>query len=150
MPVYKLLLLTAATLSLAWAPAPFPRPDRGKRGLEKLHGTWRRVHCSLHGKPVQMGEMTVEIVGDRMTILLPNKPKSEWTITLDATKKLKVFDFTGRPGPARGHCFLGVFRLDGDTLTVCSSTKGAAGVRPTSLDGSGHGVLLQAFTRLKR
>jgi uncharacterized protein (TIGR03067 family) len=148
--LYKLLLLAAATLSLAFTPAPFPRPSRSKKELNLLQGEWVRIQTTLNGKPTQSGPMTVLIVGDRMTVLLPTRPRSDWRITLDATKDLKVFDFTGLPGPAKGHAFPGVYRLEGDTLTICSSTKGAASHRPTNLDGGGDSVLLQVFKRAGR
>src|SRR5207249_4888557 len=65
----SLLFLATAVLSLAFAPAPFPRP--GKRGdtnesdLKKLQGAWTRVQLGIGTQP-GADNCAVTITGTRL------------------------------------------------------------------------------------
>lgn len=42
-----------------------------------------------------------------------------FTIALDPEKDPRAFDLTGRDGPNVGRVFKGIYKLSGDTLTMC-------------------------------
>src|SRR3954463_13989149 len=113
----SLFFLATAVLSLAFAPAPFPRP--GKRGdtnegdLKKLQGAWVRVQLGISMQPGP-DNCAVTISGTRLQF--PSKDDA-WTLTLVATKKPKQID--ARRVSNQKDVFQGVYRLEGDTLTVC-------------------------------
>src|SRR5438876_567804 len=85
-------LLLAALLSLAFAPAPFPRPgkrDTSESDLKKMQGAWVRVKNTFHGRSQEANDTPVTITGMRMQFPAAS---DAWTITLDATKKPKTID----------------------------------------------------------
>jgi uncharacterized protein (TIGR03067 family) len=117
--MFRLVLLLAVGLSLAFAPAPFPRPakrDPNKEDLKKIQGTWQ-----------EPGGFVWVIRGSRLKFVVGGKTISEWQITLDAGKKPKQFDLHWRAGSGQGVSPLGIYRLQGDVLTVCFDDE----TRPT-------------------
>ena len=147
------LVLAVAVLALGFAPAPFPkppRPDGAKEELKKLEGTWLVVRRTRQGSPVpQRGVTTVVIAGDRLQFIVDGMVRTEWTITLDVTKTPRVFDRT-KVGKPPGVVLRGIYRLEGDTLTLCYRQEGTAAQRPTDFDASKPGAWLQVSTRKKR
>jgi uncharacterized protein (TIGR03067 family) len=145
-------LLGAAGLALAFAPAPFPKPDPSKAELKRLQGTWVQTLCTRGGTPVAVasqGELTVVIAGDRMTYNAAGGGGSEWVITLDARTKHRIMDLTG-VGRSAGNNFLGVYRLQGDTLTLCSRLATPPTTRPANLTDRQPGDWLEVFQRRRR
>jgi uncharacterized protein (TIGR03067 family) len=144
-------LLLAAAAALAFAPAPFPRParrvsDPNQEVLKKLQGTWITV-TRIAGGGV-MRNHTAVIAGDRVKYLLNGEVRTEWAITLDATKKPGVFDqrkVGGRVG--LGEVMPGIYRLEGDTLTICYRQNGTE--RPANFDGSQRDNWLDVMKRQK-
>jgi uncharacterized protein (TIGR03067 family) len=150
MRTYALLLL-AAVVSLGFAPAPLPnppRPEPSKEDLKKMQGAWVRVVLSNQagagGAVARDTTARVVIANNRMSYSVSGKVMSEWFITLDAKKAPKVFDneAVGREGPYRG-----IYRLEGDTLTICSRPGSTEKDRPTNLAGPRPGVVLEVLVR---
>jgi uncharacterized protein (TIGR03067 family) len=132
----RLLLIVFVVLLVGFAPTPFPKPkksDPSKDDLKKLQGEWVRT-CSI-------------IIADsRMTDTLAGKCQNTWAITLDASKMPKLLDIE-RKGATPPVTFVGIYRLKGDTLTLCSRWSKAEKDRPTDFDGSKPGVWLEVFRR---
>lgn len=148
----RVMPLLAALLSLALAPAPFPRskPDEeGKAALKALQGEWSRVRVTVSGVPhSEVGnETTVTITGDRMKYTNAGKASNEWTLRLDgkATTPARL-DRKGASAVVTGFDYLGIYRIEGDTFTLCSCYQ----ERPTEFGGAGRGVYLEVFERVKR
>jgi uncharacterized protein (TIGR03067 family) len=145
-------LLVAAGLSLGFAPAPLPKPPSGKRDLKKMQGVWAVTTYTVGGKPFGGPDegLRVEITGDRMRYTRGGKFLTEWTILLDPTRTPKVFDLRGvAGGRTPGMLLRGVYRLDGDTLTICSGLDEKTD-RPADLAGTAPGHRLEVLRRLKR
>jgi uncharacterized protein (TIGR03067 family) len=142
----RTVVLLASALSLAFAPAPFPRPDSSKSDLQKMQGEWTQVKFAVAGKPDTVRDFLVVVSGKRMKWVLAGKPFVEWAISLDGTKKPKEFDARGVAGSVKGALFRGVYRLEGDTLTICYR----AGERPTGIDSDKPSVWREQFRRVKR
>jgi uncharacterized protein (TIGR03067 family) len=139
-----------AALSLALAPAPFPRskPDEGKAALNVLQGEWSRVRVTVGGVPhSEVGnETTIVITGDRMKYANAGKPSNEWTLRLDGKAAPARLDRKGVSEVVAGFDYLGIYRIEGDTFTLCSCYQR----RPTEFGEAGRGVYLEVFERVKR
>jgi uncharacterized protein (TIGR03067 family) len=144
---YAALLLVGllAAAALAAAPAPFPRartPDPSKEDLRKIQGRW---YCAF---------ATVLIAGDQMTITRGNMHLDRFFIALDARESPKAISRT-RPGFSRtllggvtsGVTFRGVYRLEGDTLTICDRLSREETDRQTDFDPSKEGALFWVLKR---
>jgi uncharacterized protein (TIGR03067 family) len=143
----QLLFIAAAALSLAFAPAPFPRPGKrvtSESDLQRMQGTWVRVKLTIGGKPgVQNVAMT--ITGNRMQ--WPS-PSDAWVIKLDPSKNPRTID--QHHANNENSVFRGVYRWDGDTLIICCRQNATEQTRPTDFDGSKPEVWYQVFKRQKR
>jgi uncharacterized protein (TIGR03067 family) len=145
-----LLLLLAAVASLAFAPAPLPKPDPTKADWQKLQGKWVRLSFTVGGQPMQMKDTTTVVFsGNRLKYTGPTMSTHEWSINLDAKKKPKVLDMTGVQGGEKGVTYWGIYRLEGDTLTVCGFKGTNDSARPRDFNGFKPGVLIEIFKRLK-
>jgi uncharacterized protein (TIGR03067 family) len=145
--VHKRLTILALTgLSLAFAPAPFPRPDPGKNDLKKLQGVWQPIALTLEsGVPaVQFPWDRMEIVQDRMTYFKNGAPVCVWILTLDPRKTPKVLDVRAGEGPTAR--YEGVYQLRGSTLSICSAQPRNGG-RPECPTACKPGQLLEVFQR---
>jgi uncharacterized protein (TIGR03067 family) len=141
------LLLAAVVLSLAFAPAPFPRPgkrDTNESDLKKLQGGWLRVTMTLDGQ-FRQDNTPITIIQARMQFPAPT---DAWTLTLDATKKPKTIDARNVGNPQ--NVFYGIYQIEGDTLTICWRHNVTVDKRPTNFDRAAPGVWHQIYKRTKR
>jgi uncharacterized protein (TIGR03067 family) len=139
-----------AGLSLAFAPAPLPRPTTTQSELKKLQGEWVRLRVVTAGRetPQGAGVTTIVIQGNGLEYRTFGKP-TKWALTLDARKKPKVFDIRGVSDGMAKYVYWGVYRLEGDTLTVCSRMGGPESGRPADFDASKPAHYLEVFKRKK-
>src|SRR4051812_26155940 len=112
------LLAAASLLSLAFAPAPLPKPPRAldaQDDLKKLQGAWS-VIAGPTGKGRQpKDDMQVVFAGNRMTFRRGGAVVTDWTITLNAKATPKGIDMK-RVFPVAPLTILAVYGLDGDTF----------------------------------
>jgi uncharacterized protein (TIGR03067 family) len=129
---WRALILVAAMATLAAA------DDTSKNDLDVLQGTWQMQSVTSDGKEAPAAEIAKTrfvIAGNKLTPMEGDRKGPEFTITVDATKKPATLDLKG-VGQNRGEVH-GIYRLDGDTLTICSAEPPTA--RPedfTSTAGS--------------
>jgi uncharacterized protein (TIGR03067 family) len=157
----RALPLLAVLLSLAFAPAPppRPRPDPGKDDLKKMQGAWAVSRRTLNGRDIAGGgDMTVEIAGDRIRFLVGGERRTEWVVTMDATKTPRVLDrkrVASFGSAAKAHkgkevVARGIYRLDGDALWLSSASGPGDQARPRDFEGKGSAETLYVLKRLKR
>ncbi len=138
--------LLPALLSVAFAPAPLPRPDAGKEDLKELQGTWLPVEEARAGRPRRVAEdWRVAIAGDRMTFLQGGVARVVYAIALDAGKRPKAIDMRA----AGEGTFRGIYALKGDTLIVCTGTVSDLD-RPKALVPTGPLQRREVYQRAKR
>ncbi len=133
---YALLVLPA--LSLAFAPAPLPRPDARQDDLKRMQGSWAVTADYTDGKLSGPSGLRVVIAEDRLAFFLRESPADRWTITLDAKAKPKALDMKGT-GP---DSILAVYALVGDTLTI-SFNPSSWTDRPRDLSPTGAPALFK-------
>ena len=141
----RCILLLLAVFSLAFAPASKPK---GENELKKMQGKWSREACTIDGKSgvERPGSVTVTISGDQLTF---GTPDDTWKLTLDPAAKPSSIDF--RRVKEVGHCdaIQGIYRLEGDTLTICWRVSNEDLGRPTSFDPAQTDVWVQVLKRKK-
>jgi uncharacterized protein (TIGR03067 family) len=142
-----LFLVLAVVLAVGFAPAPFRRPGKPRDSIKQLVGTWRLLdRPALNGRMPVPGRDLLEITLGRMTFN-PGPNPVVYTLVLDPTKKPATFDITGTESAIglAGMTFQGIYRLKGDTLTLCYNPPGEG--RPTAFEGPGAGIHTEVFRR---
>jgi uncharacterized protein (TIGR03067 family) len=67
-----------------------------------------------------------------------------YALVIDGTKRPATYDLSGIGTGAK---FLGIWRLEGDTLTLCYNSFGLG--RPTAFEGPGKGTFTEVYRRIK-
>src|SRR2546421_526466 len=97
-------LILAAVLALAFAPAPFPRPERRDGSAPDFVGNWS-------------GTNRMRVTPDRVTFL--DGAQMEYELQIDRRAKPPTYDLKGIQGKrSAGRHFRGVYRVEGDVLTL--------------------------------
>jgi uncharacterized protein (TIGR03067 family) len=130
------VLITVTTGFLMSADAP--SGDAAKKDLDKLQGNWLMQSSERDGTKLtdnQVKEFSRTIKGNFYTVTIENEQGVQdltGTYTLDPGKTPKTIDAMLTNGPMKGKTMLGIYKLDGDTQTVCFAPVGQN--RPTSFD----------------
>lgn len=112
--------------------------------LTKLQGSWRITSVEMDGRPMP-AQGAIVIDGDRFTTTAMGA-EYEGTIEIDPGKRPKRFDLVFTTGPENGNRSLGIYRLDGDSWTICLSVTGKT--RPTAFaTAPGCGYALETLAR---
>lgn len=118
-----LLPALAAALALAAASAA----EQAQADKERLQGTWRLAAVEIDKKPIDMQSLkddkgvmigTLAIKGDSYSFRL-GKDRLEITYKLLPDSTPKAIDLTVTEGPQKGKTYRAIYRLEGDTYTVC-------------------------------
>jgi uncharacterized protein (TIGR03067 family) len=139
------LLLLAALASLAFAPVPKPKPRPPRNDLEALQGRWYRVSLIIKGEwhKERPGAVAPTIKDNLMAY---GARGDTWDFTLDPKKSPKRIDF--RNTTHRGS-YQGVYKLEGDTLTICWREGEKEADRPADFDPRQKNVWLHVYKRKK-
>jgi uncharacterized protein (TIGR03067 family) len=138
-----LLTLTAAAVLLA--------ADAGagdKKGEAKLEGHWIGTSYKRGAGEVAKDKVMTELVITRDAYEFPvgiNRISKKGSYKLDAAKG--TIDFVPDDGPAKGKTLLGLYKVEGDTLTLCFRSAGME--RPTELKTTDKNTVLATYERKK-
>jgi uncharacterized protein (TIGR03067 family) len=122
--------------------------DAVKKELARFQGTWQLVSAETDGKklPEEQAKMIrVVIQGNKHTVYFGKKAVVHGVrFTIDPSKKPKEVEDTLKDGKK----ILGIYELNGDTLTSCVAPVGKA--RPKEFTGrAGSGWTLRVFKRVR-
>jgi uncharacterized protein (TIGR03067 family) len=117
-----------------------------------LEGNWVATRAQTNGaaSPEVVGHR-LSFTGDRFEIRSrDNKTVYAGTVRTDPNAKPAAMDFAHTLGALNGKTWQGIYRLDGDTLTVCDNAADLTKARPTTFEaGRGSGHVLITFVRAK-
>jgi uncharacterized protein (TIGR03067 family) len=106
--------------------------EKDDKDAKALQGVWAYESMEWNGKKIpadQIKESTLTIDGNKFTVKRGKEVAQAGTIKFDSIKSQKTFDVTVTEGEGKGSIMLGIYKIDGDTITVCLSYTGT--VRPT-------------------
>jgi uncharacterized protein (TIGR03067 family) len=141
-----MIRITLVCLLAGLVPAGQDKPDDAKKELEKLQGTWTITKVQRDGEDLsdQIGGAEMEIKGEEYTA-----PNIAASFKLDPSKKPKAMDISYTEGPAAGQKIKGIYKVEGDRLTICRAMA-EADARPTEFTApAGSSKMLFEFERKK-
>jgi uncharacterized protein (TIGR03067 family) len=153
-PLAQITLLAAAYLvSAGLAPAQDQPPKavsaEVKVELKKLEGTWEPTRYTTGGQSTSaeiLGEIRRVAEGDFVYWTRKRKRFAGTHVTLDPSRKLKTIDVVADGGKYRDKVVQGIYKLDGDELTICMAAPD--GTRPDSFEAeAGDGRTLMVFRK---
>ena len=123
--------------------------DAVKNELKRHQGTWIATSSTYDGQkaPDEIARSIKHIVAqDHVVWERQGKRFAGTKIELDPTPDPKNIDVIPDGGPNRGERVLGIYKLDGDRLTICMARAGQP--RPQEFKAEkGSGWTLQTFER---
>jgi uncharacterized protein (TIGR03067 family) len=124
--------------------------DATKKEAPTLVGEWDGEKAVRGGKerPVPEGGITVTFTKDgKLLFKEGTKDSTEGSYKVDAKKDPAEIDLTP---PKEEGTMLGIYKIDGDTLTICLSEKGSTD-RPTRFESpEGTNFMLITLKRIKK
>lgn len=91
---------------------------------DKLQGTWKAVAVERAGERREESEHRLTFEGETFVIKRQNDLVARGSFKVDTTKNPKTIDMTIKEGKDSGKTALGIFSLEGDTLTWCTNEPG--------------------------
>ena len=122
-------LLLLAGLAIGASPAPGAEPE----DLDKLEGTWAFTSIKSEGMSVpgqNLEDIKFVVVGTRYKQAKLGSIMEEGTLKLDPTKTPGWITLEIASGDNEGKTQVGIYRLDGNMLTLCMAPIGKP-ERPT-------------------
>jgi uncharacterized protein (TIGR03067 family) len=123
-PLVAASLVLAGSLGLSTA-APAPKDD--KEDMKKFEGDWTFTAWESAGQSLPPEARDIakwSVKGDKYSFEM-GEEKEEGTIKLDPAKKPATIDFTITSGRDKGKDQPGIYKVDGDTITICLARPGA-------------------------
>lgn len=140
------LLVAFAPLTHA-QPKDDPKSDDAK-ALKALEGKYTLTALSVGGKPVAKPEAERETFAVRDGKLIAVSPDGKKEDPLAMKLSGTNVDFT-EPGKAGGPHMLGVYKLDGKTLTFCLVESNKPADRPKDTTAAGDGVIKMVLEKVE-
>jgi len=118
--------------------------------LKKIQGTWMPIKGTFDGveAPAALLKDRLWVVNDdQLSELVKGRRENRATLRLDSSKKPAALDLGYSEGPARGQVGTGIYKFDGDSLTICIVVPGERPAEFTCPPGSGRALIV--FQRAK-
>ncbi|MBY0228808.1 MAG: TIGR03067 domain-containing protein [Gemmataceae bacterium] len=144
----RLLLGSAAVTLLAFAPLPFPSSKK-PAGLDGLWDVGPTLRAGGESPPTAKSQLLIE--KGKWTFLRDGKPTVSYETTVDDKAAIPTLDLRGvTAGKRPALTYLGIYKLEGDTLLYSYQSPGGAGAaRPTGFKPAGPRHLTMKFQRAK-
>jgi uncharacterized protein (TIGR03067 family) len=142
--------MTPALLVLTLVAAPVTKDKDPMKDQPALVGEWMGEKAEAAGMPlpVPVGGMTLEFKADGTLVIKEGaKAPEEASYTADPKKEAEI-DLTPPAAGGKAQAMLGIYKVEGDTLTLCLA---AGGGRPTKFESAaGNPAMLMTFKRAKK
>lgn len=109
------------------SPAGGARPAAVEGDLKLAQGVWAFESWDTAGDPTPaalLKPLTLTFDGNRFVIRNGGDIYEAGSVALDASTTPKTMDATFTEGPNRGTVMSGIYKLDGDTFTICMAGPG--------------------------
>jgi uncharacterized protein (TIGR03067 family) len=126
----KMRVAIVAALALL-AVAAVRAGDPAKADKDALQGTWRLTSVEINKHPIPLEKLkegdvvlvgTLAVKGDAYSFRI-GKTRLEFTFKVDPSAKPHAIDLTATEGPQKGQVYHGIYKLEGDTYTVCRNVE---------------------------
>lgn len=97
-----------------------------KTDSQALQGSWAVASAEMAGNafPEQLIKtMSLTMKEGRYTVMV-GQAKDEGTAKINSSKSPKTMEITGTDGPNKGKTLLAIYKIDGDSLTICYDLSG--------------------------
>ena len=126
-------------------------PSDSQQELAKLQGEWLMESREMRGQKTRdeiVKQFTLTIQGNQWIVNStdPQASLARTTIQVDPTNNPKSIDLTMEGKEVA----LGIYKLEGDTLTLCRNTATGDVERPTEFKTSADGGMLIVWKRVKK
>ena len=132
---------------------PLPATDDAREELKSLQGTWQAVALEAMGNPFpkdRVPPFTIVIGTDGKCTGKMGQSEFSFTMTINPRKNPKTIENQHHSGPDKGKKQYGIYKLEGDTFTVCMTPGGApADKRPKDFNTKGTNNVVFVFERVK-
>jgi uncharacterized protein (TIGR03067 family) len=118
----------------------------------KLRGKWTAVRAEQDAREAAdiVGHLLL-IEGDKFSVQEKEVTIYEGTLGLDKSASPSAIDFKHTGHSSRGKTWRGIYRIDGDTLTICDNAGDPQKSRPTSFATTPNsGRVLVVFKRAQQ
>lgn len=114
------LTLTAGLLAAADTMRIDTAVDRENRDLENMQGRWMILRLQRDGQDDRTNEtQTIAVKGDQFLVMSGKDRKDVYIFRVNPAKYPKTFDIFSSWPEKDAHEIAAIYRLDGDTLTLC-------------------------------
>lgn len=113
-------LLLAASLLVAMANVA---ADELSPELDRLQGAWTVIGAERNGQPLADKDFAGDVITfDKAEMILDRKGslRQFYKVKIDASAQPKRIDLVGVTGTDEGKTLRGVYRIEGDRLTLCA------------------------------
>jgi uncharacterized protein (TIGR03067 family) len=142
------ILPLLALMSLAFAPAPFPK-ERSKSDLRKLQGEWVQVREENAHFGVTHPQRRLVIAGSKATLYPGGQLTIGAALSLDPGRSPRTLEFRFPGAPAGQRLMRKSYRLDGDVLELCYDPANWE-KPPRKISGKEDGLIVETYRRKKR
>lgn len=127
--------------------------DDVKKELKAMEGKWRTVSLEAMGTAFPKGsvpEFTYVAAADGKCVGQFGKEEFKFTMSIDPKKSPKTCENVHESGQDKGKKQYGIYKLEGDKLTVCMTPRGAAETdRPKDFSTKDTKNVVFVFERVK-
>jgi uncharacterized protein (TIGR03067 family) len=120
-----------------------------KKDAPKYEGTWTATSWKRGPGEIGADKVNTELKLTKDAYEFPkgiNRISAKGSVKIDAAKG--TIDFTPDDGPAKGKTLLGIYKVEGDMLTLCFTSAGNE--RPKEFKSTDRNTVLATYERKKK